>query len=102
MAAPKKSTAKKPTRKNPADDERKRSAFAEIGRAAAKEAQRKALLGALKSNGWNLTAAGETLEMGAGAAAGTAVIRALKELAPDEYENARNDGRISQGNRREE
>ena len=71
--------------------------FAEIGREAAREAQRKVLLEALEAHAWNMTATGETLGMGTGAN----VIRALKQLAPEEYEAAKVDGRISPANRRE-
>jgi transcriptional regulator with GAF, ATPase, and Fis domain len=71
--------------------------FAEVGREAAREAQRKVLLESWKANGWNMTATAEALGMGSG----PAVIRALKTLAPDEYEAAKTDGRVSPANRRE-
>lgn len=67
--------------------------FAETGRSAAKAAQRELLLSALGRCGWNLTAAAEQLSMGAN----SSVIRALKELAPEEYEMARASGRIAPG-----
>jgi len=67
--------------------------FAEIGREAAREAQRKALLRALKAHEWNLARTAEALAMGSG----SAVIRALKLLAPEEYDAAREDGRIRAG-----
>ena len=72
--------------------------FAEIGREAAREAQRKALLRAWKANDWNLSRTAETLQMGSS----SAVIRALKLLAPEEYDAAREDGRIRAGRRWEE
>jgi len=71
--------------------------FAEVGREAAREAQRKVLLEAWEAHAWNMTATAEALSMGDG----TAVIRALKALAPEEYEAAKKDGRISPANRRE-
>lgn len=87
MTAPKK-TSKKAAAK---------LTFAEIGRAAAKEAQRAALLAALEENAWNLTATAEALGMGGRAN----IIRALKELAPDEYERARDKGLVRPGVRPE-
>ena len=67
--------------------------FAEIGREAAREAQRKALLRALKAHDWNLAHTADALLMGDA----SAVIRALKALAPEEYDAAREDGRIRTG-----
>lgn len=103
MATTKKPTAR-PTQKprnsspKPAESEgRKVSRFTRVGNDAKAAAQRKLLLDTLKQNGWNLTATAEALEM----SALTNVIRALQELAPDEYEAARRDGRISPGNRRD-
>ncbi|MDB4930079.1 MAG: hypothetical protein JWM10_2563 [Myxococcaceae bacterium] len=71
--------------------------FAEVGREAAREAQRKVLLESWKAHDWNMTATAEALGMGDG----TAVIRALKALAPEEYDAAKKDGRVSPANRRE-
>jgi transcriptional regulator with GAF, ATPase, and Fis domain len=60
--------------------------FAEIGRRAAKEAQRAALLEALKQEDWNLTAVAKRLSMGAA----SNVIRAIRDLDLREvYDNAR-------------
>jgi hypothetical protein len=70
--------------------------LADIGKAAARRAQRDALLAELEAQEWNLTATAEVFGM-----AGPNVIRALKDLAPDEYEKARKHGRISPANRRE-
>lgn len=82
----------------PSEPEGRRvSRFTRVGNDAKAAAQRKLLLDTLKQNGWNLTATAEALEM----AALANVIRALQELAPDEYEAARRDGRISPGNRRD-
>lgn len=67
--------------------------FAEIGRDAARAAQRKALLKALRANHWNLTATSDALVMGGRAA----VIRALKALAPEEYESAKARGDVRVG-----
>ncbi len=85
------STRRKPPAKTPP------KTFAEVGRDAARDAQRRVLLEALEAHAWNMTASAEALGMGAGAN----VIRALKALAPEEYEAARLDGRVSQANRRE-
>lgn len=75
---------------------RKKSVLTQVGDEAKAKAQRDLLLKTLKANDWNLTATAEALEMGAIAA----VIRALNDLAPDEYEKARKDGLISHANRR--
>lgn len=93
MASPK---TRKPATKPP--EGRKRSKFTEVGDEAKATAQRALLLETLDANGWNLTATAEELGMGAA----TAVSRALRELAPKEYEKAKRDGRVSQGNRRAE
>ena len=100
MAA-KKNAATKPATKGATKGATKtpeKLSFAEIGRRAAKDAQRKALLDALAANGWNLTATAKDLEMGAGAH----VIRALKELAPDEHEAAKARGDVRAGRPTEE
>lgn len=72
---------------------RARPSFAEIGRAAAREAQRSALLAELNANGWNLRAAAEALQMGDA----SAVIRALKNIAPAEYEASKGAGVVRPG-----
>lgn len=87
----------KPQAKPVEPEGRKVSLFTRVGNEAKATAQRRLLLDTLKQNGWNLTATAEALEM----AALANVIRALQELAPDEYEAARRDGRISPGNRRD-
>lgn len=76
---------------------RKESVFTRVGNEAKAEAQRKLLLRTLADHDWSLKATAEALEMGALAS----VIRALKELAPDEYEAAQSDGRIKPGKRAE-
>ena len=89
MAPPKKRTAlKKPARE--------RSLYAQTGDDARRDAQRKLLLKTLREFDWNLTATAEALGM----AGSPAVIKALRDVAPDEYEMAREDRRVSQGNRR--
>lgn len=94
--ATKKTAVKKPATKGATKTPEKLS-LAEIGRRAAKDAQRKALLDALVANDWNLTRTAEALLVhGTGN-----LIRMLKDLAPDEYEAAKADGRISPANRRE-
>lgn len=70
---------------------RERSAFAQAGEDARREAQRKLLLKTLREQGWNLTRTAEALGMGAM----QAVTRALKDLAPEEYAAAKADGRIT-------
>lgn len=63
-----------------------RPTFAEIGRAAAHEAQRRALLKELKRQDWNLTATAREL----GISSASNVIRAIKLLGLDEeYKEAR-------------
>lgn len=76
---------------------RKRSQLTIVGDEARAKAQRVLLLKTMRACGWNMTAAAEALDMGHG----TSVIRALKELAPEEYAKAKADGRVSQGNHRE-
>lgn len=77
MAATKR-TAKAPTTEQPS--------LAEIGRTAAKAAQRKALLAALRRHGWNLAAAGADMQVGGSAN----VIRAIHTLGlTAEYDAAR-------------
>ena len=78
------------------------SLFAKVGADAKADAQRKLLLETWEKHGFNLTATGEALGVGVGPVAGSAVIRALKALAPAEYEKAKQDGRISPANWRED
>ncbi len=71
--------------------------LAEIGRRAARAAQREALLASLERHGWNLTAASEELRVGSPAN----VIRSIRTLGLGaEYEAARLARRVSPGNRR--
>lgn len=72
--------------------------FAETGRDAAKAAQKELLLITLGNLNWNLTKTAEALEMGARGN----VIRALKTLAPFEYEQAKEAGLVKPGVRPEE
>jgi len=97
---PKHTKPKTKPREEPAG--RKRSIFTRVGDEAKADAQRKLLLATLKAHDWNLRATGEALEMGTGAGATVAVGRALQELAPEEYEEAKADGRIASGRRGEE
>jgi len=77
------------TIKVPAD-----ASFAEVGRAAAKAAQRETLLDALKANGWNLTHTSVALTLGGP----SAVIRAIKSLGLDrEYDAAKKRGDVAPG-----
>jgi transcriptional regulator of acetoin/glycerol metabolism len=69
--------------------------LAEIGRAAMHREQKAALLAALEANGWLLEPTAAAL----GLYAAADVVRALRKLAPTEYEAARRDGRISRRNR---
>lgn len=83
--------APKPTRA----DGRAKSKLTLAGEEGALRAKRELLLKTLDDNGWNLSATARELEM---ATAG-AVIRALNELAPDDYDRAKRDGRVSPGKR---
>ena len=85
-----KPAAKKPAKK---PEGRKKSKLVQIGDAAKAEAMRKALLDALKQHEWNLSRTARELEMNNA----SAVIRALKELAPGEYERARERGDVAFG-----
>lgn len=71
--------------------------LAEIGRRAARAAQRRALLAALKRHRWNLTVVAEALRLGSPANA----IRSIRSLGLDaEYGAAKAAGKVSPGNRR--
>lgn len=74
-------------------DGRPKSALTLAGETAAREAKRELLLQTLKEQGWNLTRTAEALGMGAS----SAVHRALHDLAPAEYEAARERGDIAIG-----
>lgn len=93
MPTPKRATKRTRTRPAVPPSPDAVPSFAEVGREAARDAQRKHLLRTLKSNGWNMSHTAEVLQMGSA----SAVIRALKSLAPEEYEAAQNDGRIRAG-----
>ena len=81
-----KSTAAKAPKREP-------SLYAQEGDAARRKAQRKLLLATLRSHKWNLRAAADAL----GLSGSAGVVRALKDVAPDEYAAARLDGRIKAG-----
>jgi glycosyltransferase A (GT-A) superfamily protein (DUF2064 family) len=83
------------TRK-PDTPKRTTSLLTETGDAAKAKAERALLLKTLRENDWNLTATAEALRLGDS----SAVIRALKALAFDEYEAARKRGAVSPANRR--
>ena len=106
MAAPKKSpTTKKPAattgrrgsdalpshRTTAVPKERKKSKLTAAREEASRLAGRTVLLATCEALKWNLTRVAETLEM----ATGADVIRALKELAPEEYEAAQQRGDIA-------
>ena len=70
---------------------RKKSKLTTAGDEASQLARRTLLLGTCEAAKWNLTRVAEALDL----ATGADVIRALKELAPEEYEAAQTDGRIA-------
>lgn len=72
------------------------SLYARTGDDARRDAQRKLLLRTLRAQGWNLRASAVAL----GLSGTPGVVRALKEVAPDEYTAAKADGRIKPGVRR--
>ena len=72
------------------------SLYARTGDDARREAQRKLLLRTLKTHGWNLRVSAAAL----GLSGTPGVVRALKDVAPDEYTAAKADGRIKPGVRR--
>lgn len=93
MLAPSMATAKKPTSKKKPEG---RKTLAEIGKEAAREAQREALLKELRAQDWNLTATAEAL----GLSNSSNVIRAIRVLDLEtEYEKARDGGKIPKGPR---
>lgn len=81
-------TKKTPTKKTV-------SKYAQAGDDARRAAQRKLLLTTLKGCDWNLARAADEL----GLSGSPGVIRALKDVAPDEYDAARSDGRVRAGAR---
>ena len=70
-----------------------RSLYATTGDDARREAQRKLLLSTLRKTRWSLRAAADAL----GLSGSAGVVRALKDVAPEEYAAARADGRIKAG-----
>lgn len=95
---PRKSSGGAPPPSPTRADGRQKSKLTLEGERCAAEGKRALLLKTLERHGWNLTATAAALEMGFA----QSVVRALNELAPEEYEAARRDGRISPGNRRED
>lgn len=89
MPAPKKSTRTKIV----APEGRKQSKLTLAGDEASRLARRTLLITTLGACGWNLARTAAALDL----ASGADVIRALRDLAPEEYENARADGRIAPG-----
>lgn len=87
-----------PTPKPTRADGRPKSKLTLAGEESALRTKRELLLHTLKQHDWNLTATAEALDMGFA----QSVVRALHELAPEEYELAKADGRISQANRRKD
>lgn len=104
MATPRKttktSTEQKPPAKAPAPaparaDGRVKSKLTLAAEEGARAAKRDLLLRTLVANGWNFAATARALDL-----AGTpSVIRALTEVAPDEYDRAKHDGRVAPGKR---
>jgi len=92
--------AKAPKRKaTPAakpEEKREPSLYARVGDDARRKAQREVLLRSLKQHDWNLRSCAAAL----GLSGTPGVVRALKEVAPDEYTAAKADGRIKPGVRR--
>lgn len=88
-AATPKATATKAPKREP-------SLYAQEGDAARRKAQRKLLLRTLNQHDWNLRACAMAL----GLSGTPGVVRALKEVAPDEYATAKAEGRIKPGVRR--
>lgn len=86
--------SKKPKKPTP----RKLSKLSAVGDEASKSARRALLLATLDALKWDMTRVASALEL----ATNADVIRALKELAPDEYAEAQNDGRIQRGRRANE
>ena len=72
--------------------------LAEVGREAAKRAQRDTLLAELRAQDWNLSAVAREL----GLSNPSNVLRSIKTLDLDaEYESAKDDGKIVKGPRSE-
>lgn len=85
-----KKAPKKPTVKAPG---RKLSKLALAGNEASRLARRTMLLATCEAVKWNLTRVAEVLDL----ATPSDVIRALKELAPNEYEAAQERGDVRRG-----
>ena len=77
---------------------RKKSKLTQAREDASRLAGRSVLLASCEALKWNLTRVAEVLEM----ATQADVIRALKELAPEEYEAARQRGDVAPGRRSDE
>ena len=76
-------------------DGRVKSALTMAAEEGARAAKRDLLLRTLDANGWNFAATARALDV-----AGTpAIIRALNDVAPDEYNRAKRDGRVAPGKR---
>jgi len=71
------------------------SAYAIAGDVGRRTAQRELLLKALADHDWNMTQAAKAI----GLSGAPRVIRALRDVAPDVYKEARADGRIRAGAR---
>lgn len=84
-------------RETPAEG-RKKSKLTSAGEEASQLARRTLLLTTCQTLGWDLAKVATALDLTTGAD----VIRALKELAPGEYEAARAAGDIRRGRRPEE
>lgn len=84
-------TTKKPGKKPAAKGPRKTSKLTRAGDDAARLAKRTILLTTCEALRWNLSRVAEALELTTAAD----VIRALKELAPEEYEAAQVRGDIT-------
>lgn len=74
---------------------RKQSLFTRVGEEAKAKAQRELLLKTLTERRWNLTATAKALELFP-----AALIRALRELAPEEYQTARASGVVRLGRKK--
>lgn len=84
-------TTKKGATKARASEGRKTSKLTRAGDDASRLTRRTLLLTTCETLAWNLTRVAEALEL----ATASDVIRALKELAPEEYEAARTRGDVA-------
>lgn len=81
-----------------ADSKRKLSRLSAAGEEASRLARRTLLLTTCETVQWDLSAVARALELTTSAD----VIRALRELAPSEYEEAKLSGKIKRGRRADE